>query len=255
MKELHGTPMYKAWIRVSKISIFLVIVVILLIAIGVIENSIVRLLLFTLLLLFSYILIIISSAYYYFTKKGYQQKIHQTIANLLNPTINVNLLDIGAGSGSLSVIAAKILENSHITGIDYWGDNWEYSKELCEKNIEIEGLKGIKFIKGSASDLPFKNGEFDTIISCLTFHEVQDEPNIYKVLKEAHRCLKPGGQFIYLDLFLDSKIYPDLEINLTEQQITNYELIKLEDLIAMPLILKHKKVLGSAAILVGYKIN
>ena len=72
-----------------------------------------------------------------------------------------------------------------LVGIDYWGDDWEYSKDICEKNAEYEGVSDrISFIKASASKLPFDDNEFDVVVSCLTFHEVKDENDKIKVFKE-----------------------------------------------------------------------
>ena len=49
------------------------------------------------------------------------------------------ILDIGTGSGSLIIKLAKTFPKSFLTGIDYWGGNWEYSKAQCQQNAEIEG--------------------------------------------------------------------------------------------------------------------
>lgn len=49
------------------------------------------------------------------------------------------ILDIGTGSGSLIIKLAKNFPKSFLTGIDYWGGNWEYSKAKCQQNAEIEG--------------------------------------------------------------------------------------------------------------------
>jgi len=103
---------------------------------------------------------------------------------------------------------AKAFPNSKLTGIDYWGGNWEYSKVKCQHNARIEGVfDRIDFLKASASNLPFKDEDFDLVVSCLTFHEVEDTPNKIDVIQEALRVLKSGGQFIFLDLFLDEKIF------------------------------------------------
>lgn len=53
----------------------------------------------------------------------------------------------------------------------------------------------------------FNDNEFDVVVSCLTFHEVKDKSDKIKVLKEALRVLKKDGEFIFLDLFLDEKVF------------------------------------------------
>jgi precorrin-6B methylase 2 len=49
-------------------------------------------------------------------------------------------LDIGCGNGALTVKLAKKHPKAQVTGIDYWGKRWEYSKSMCERNAEIGGV-------------------------------------------------------------------------------------------------------------------
>ena len=80
---------------------------------------------------------------------------------------------------------AKAFPNSKLTGIDYWGGNWEYSKVKCQHNARIEGVfDRIDFLKASASNLPFKDEDFDLVVGCLTFHEVEDTPNKIDVIQD-----------------------------------------------------------------------
>ncbi len=205
--------------------------------------------------IFSYILVIVGGSYYYFTRKNYQNIIHQQIVQQVKNTATCpkRILDIGAGSGSLAIKLAKAYPNANISAIDYWGADWEYSQELCEQNAFVENVQSIEFIKASASDLPFENQTMDVTTSCLTFHEVKDTNNIYQVIVEANRTLTQDGQFVYLDLFLDKKLYPNLEPNLNKVLGHSYQLIPLDDVIELPRLLKHSKVLGNAAILIGQK--
>ena len=113
-----------------------------------------------------------------------------------------NALDIGCGSGALSILLAKKYENAHITGADYWCGSWEYSMEKCKANAEIEGLGSrTEFIRASASKLPFEDETFDLAVSNLVFHEVKDVSDKRECLKEALRVVKKGGVFVFQDLF------------------------------------------------------
>lgn len=68
----------------------------------------------------------------------YQNKIHQLIGS---EVAGEKILDIGCGSGHLLSIIAKQNPKSELVGIDYWGDNWEYSQELCLNNFRAENIK------------------------------------------------------------------------------------------------------------------
>jgi len=257
---LKSKANYQTWIRMHKLLIFFIISLMLLSITVIPVNVYVRLLAGILALPFLYITFILSYSVYQFAAFGgnYQSKIHDLIAAKVNGDWEGKILDIGTGSGSLIIKLAKAFPKAKLTGIDYWGGNWEYSKAQCQQNAEIEGVSDrIEFLKASAAELPFHDHEFDRIVSCLTFHEVKDKSNKTEVLIEALRVLKPGGEFVFLDLFMDKKISGDEKelINaLKNHDAAEWNSCKLADAIPLPKLLLNKKVLGNAMILSGRKI-
>lgn len=250
---------YKTWIRIYKLLIFLVISLSFLSITILPVNTYVRVLSGILAVPFLYITFILSYSMYQFASFGgnYQSKIHDLIVSKVRWDGDGTLLDIGTGSGSLIIKIAKAFPTYVLTGIDFWGDNWEYSKAQCQQNAEIEGVSHqIHFQKASASELPFNENEFDAIVSCLTFHEVKDRSNKTDVIKEALRVLKPGGNFIFLDLFMDEKIFGDEKQLLSDLKncgISELNSFSLDKEMKLPKILLNKKVLGNAVILIGRK--
>ena len=153
---------------------------------------------------FAYIAVVISLAAYRFAPRGgdYQNRIHQLLVESVDESGSV--LDIGCGSGHLIIKIARARPHTTCTGVDLWGDEWEYSRHQCQENVRLEGVEDVRFVRASASDLPFETDSFDSIVSCLTFHEVLDQPDKTTALGEALRVLKPGGTFALLDLFADN---------------------------------------------------
>ena len=256
MKE---KPIYKTWIRTNKIirfwAVTLVFAVIALLPVG----WYIRVFSGIISLPFLYISFIITYSAYQFSGSGgnFQSKIHDLIADRIGIGESGKVLDIGTGSGALVIKLAKQLTDSSFTGIDYWGDEWEYSGSLCRENAACEGVADrIEFIKASASRLPLRDSEFDAVVSCLTFHEVKDERDKIKVLKEAFRVLKEGGEFVFLDLFLDEKIFGKSDELLKEIKsagISEVKIEKIKDIADLPAVLLNKKVLGNAAVISGRK--
>lgn len=251
-------PKYRTWIRVKKAAIFACITIVFLFITFLPINFYFRILSGVLSLPFAYITFILTYSIYQFSPIGgdYQSKIHELIAQKIS--VQGKILDIGTGSGSLITKVAKKFPESQLTGIDYWGENWEYSREQCVRNAALEGVASqIHFLKASASSLPFRDGTFDVVASCLTFHEVQDTEDKNEVIVEALRVLKSGGQFVFMDLFMDEKIF-DKEDRLLENFVKNdvYELNKfmLAEEINLPKILLNKKVLGNAVVISGRKL-
>jgi ubiquinone/menaquinone biosynthesis C-methylase UbiE len=121
-------------------------------------------------------------------------------------------LDIGCGNAPLAIDLAKRYPSAHVTGIDYWGGIWEYSKATCERNAEIEGVADrMTFQKASASALPFEDESFDAAVSNLVFHEVGDVRDKRELIREALRVVKKGGAFAFQDLFLLKRRFGDVD--------------------------------------------
>lgn len=154
------------------------------------------------------------ACYNAFSFEGTRQimrRIHHFLLTKLTWDGRGTLLDIGCGSAALTILCAKTWPEADITGIDYWGREWDYAREQCEENARLEGVKPIAFQKGDAARLPFEDGAFDAVVSNFVFHEVKTEPDKRKVVREALRVLKKGGSFAFHDLFEQRLLYGDME--------------------------------------------
>lgn len=121
------------------------------------------------------------------------------------------ILDIGCGAAALTNRVAKTFPNASLTGMDFWGAEWSYAKEQCERNAKIEGIANrVFFQKGDAANLDFKDGAFDGVVSNFVFHEVHSAANKREVVKEALRVLKKGGAFAFQDMFGQKAVYGDM---------------------------------------------
>jgi len=249
---------YKTWIRTKPIIIFSILTAISLLFLLLSVISILFLIFIFPTLIFGYILLIVGVSRFQFSKMGgdYQNKIHNMIVSKVEGN---RIMDIGCGSGHLLSTIAKQNPESELVGIDYWDDNWEYSKELCINNFSVEKIMNkFEFRKGTASKLPDDIGMFDCIVSCLTFHEVKDIDDKTISISEALRHLKKDGKFIFIDLFQDSKYYPDskrIDIAIESQNGIITERISLSKTIELAFPLKHKRVLGYAEMITGRIVN
>jgi len=171
------------------------------------------------LLIVGAILFLLSFVYFVYARHKFSERggnLQSRVRNLVIEHLNWdgegNALDIGCGNAPLAIELAKQYSKAHVTGIDYWGGRWEYSKAVCEKNAEIEGVAGrVTFQKASAAALPFEVEYFDAAVSNLVFHEVGDVRDKTELIKEALRVLKRGGAFAFQDLFLVKKYFGDVD--------------------------------------------
>jgi ubiquinone/menaquinone biosynthesis C-methylase UbiE len=198
-------------------------------------------------------------SYIMFSQKGgkFQEKIYSLIIQSLGAEIRGKILDIGCGNGVLAVKLALQFTDAEVTGIDYWGEDWEYSKGVCEQNARTGRVEGrVHFQKGDAAALEFINETFDGATSNLTFHEVKSAKDKKEVLREALRVVKPGGSFAFVDYFFEKKYYGEaskLEEFIRDLNLSQFECKPLKERMTIPLILKHPKILGRVAIISGKK--
>jgi SAM-dependent methyltransferase len=117
-------------------------------------------------------------------------------------------LDIGCGNGAMVIGLAQRYPRARVTGIDYWGGKWDYSRQACIRNARVAGVADrTVFQKASAAKLPFSDGSFDVAVSNLAFHEVGDARDKKAVIQEALRVVKKDGLFAFQDLFRMESIY------------------------------------------------
>lgn len=103
------------------------------------------------------------------------------------------ILDIGCGTGTLSVSVQKQYPDIEIIGID--PDRKALS--LAHKKTQKAGTS-IQFDQGFSDQLPYPDKSFDRIFSTFMFHHLK-ETEKQKTLLEVRRVLKPEGSFHLLD--------------------------------------------------------
>ncbi|MBN2694029.1 class I SAM-dependent methyltransferase [bacterium] len=103
------------------------------------------------------------------------------------------VLDLGCGTGSLSIFMQKAHPQSKIFGIDAS----EAMIAECEKKRKV-GLSEAIFKQSSAENLPFDDETFDSVVASFLLSYI---PQTIKptVLKEVFRVLKPHGKLIIID--------------------------------------------------------
>ena len=120
-----------------------------------------------------------------------------------------------------------------------------------------EGVDGrITFRQASASSLPYDENSFDLVLSNLVFHEVKDSKNKRELVKEALRVLKPGGRFVFQDLFQIRSIYGDIDDFLKEVGSWGIKDVRFADTSKSPFIpkvLRLSFMLGGLGVIEGNK--
>lgn len=135
-------------------------------------------------------------------------------------------LDVGCGSGALTIACARKNPQGKMIGLDRWGlDYSNYSKKLCENNARAEGVTNAEFVKGNAVRLDFADETFDAVTSNYVYHNISGV-NRQKLLRETLRVLKKGGTFAIHDIMSKTR-YGDMEKFMDELRAEGYEDVKM----------------------------
>lgn len=86
-------------------------------------------------------------------------------------------LDVGCGSGGNSDVLRRL--GWDVTALDY-----------SDEATRAAGRRGLRVLRGDARTLPFRDAEFDLVISTDAWEHVAEDE---RVAAEAHRVLRPGG--------------------------------------------------------------
>lgn len=137
-------------------------------------------------------------------------------------------LDVGCGSGALTIAVAKSNPQARMTGIDHWGAEYSsFSKNLCEENSNAEGVTNTSFAKGDALKLDFADETFDAVCSNYVYHNIPSRDR-QAILLETLRVLKKGGTFAIHDIFSRQK-YGDMQDFVKKLKGMGYDEIELID--------------------------
>lgn len=189
--------------------------------------------------------------------RGLQLKIQSLVTAQIKWNGQGKVLEIGCGNGPLAIEIAKKYPDSYVIGIDSWGKEWEYRLNTCKQNAKVEGVRyNTEFREASAEKLPFKNKEFDLVVSNLVFHEVHSAKDKRLLIVEALRVLKTGGVFVFQDLFLWKVVFGDphqLVVFIKESGVSEAQLIETNQSDFIPWILKLPFMLGTLGLIYGKK--
>lgn len=134
-------------------------------------------------------------------------------------------LDVGCGSGALTIACAKKNPQGFMFGIDKWGIEYSsYSKELCESNASAEGAYNTEFASGNAVKLDFPDEHFDAVTSNYVYHNIHTADK-QELLLETLRVLKKGGCFAIHDIM--GRAFGDMEAFAQKLRDSGYEEVQL----------------------------
>ena len=172
-------------------------------------------------------MILMYRAFSYNGKRQISRQIIQGIAEQVRLPAG-KCLDVGCGSGALTIAFARRNPGAEFLGIDRWGKEYaSFNKPLCEANARAEGVHNARFDRGDATALDFPDESFDAVVSNYVYHNIPVKDR-QAVLLETLRVLKKGGVFALHDIFSPAK-YGDMQAFLRKLKEMGYQKAELID--------------------------
>jgi ArsR family transcriptional regulator len=100
-----------------------------------------------------------------------------------------DLLDIGSGQGRILKLLGSRAQRA--VGVDIDSD----ARQLARAELLLAGVENCSLRNGDMYDLPFVDGEFDTVV---LDDVLGDAERPMTAISEARRLLKPGGRLLVL---------------------------------------------------------
>ena len=123
-------------------------------------------------------------------------KVHRSLIAQAELVDGHRVLEIGSGTGSLTIRAKR----SH-PGIDLIGVDPD-PLALSRAQRKLHGMTGIRFDHGYAQKLPYADAEFDRVLSSMMLHHL-DSGAKKAAAAEVFRVLRPGGRLHVVDVDAD----------------------------------------------------
>ncbi|XP_053188213.1 arsenite methyltransferase [Scomber japonicus] len=124
------------------------------------------------------------------------------------------ILDLGSGSGRDCYMLSQLVgENGHVTGLDMTENQLEVAKEYVDYHMKEFGYKkpNVNFVQGyieALTEAGLEKNSFDIIISnCV----VNLSPDKKRVLAEAYRVLKDGGELYFSDVYSSGRLTEEIK--------------------------------------------
>lgn len=114
-----------------------------------------------------------------------------------------HVLDVGAGTGRSSIMVLTARRGATLTALDEFGDSFRHHfgtgtdpKERLLANLRAAGVaERATIAAGDMRKLPFGGETFDAIVSAYAMDHVGRD-GAMRALSEAHRVVRPGGDFL-----------------------------------------------------------
>jgi SAM-dependent methyltransferase len=147
---------------------------------------------------------LLSAASYIYTTRAGKFRVWAGILTSLRLRGDEQVVDLGCGRGAVLLMAAQLLPDGKVTGVDLWktSDQSGNDPAATMRNAEREGVDPARteLLTADMRDVPLPDACCDLVLSSLAIHNIQSAEGRAQVIAEAVRLLKPGGRLLIADI-------------------------------------------------------
>lgn len=122
-----------------------------------------------------------------------EHRFKQTLIDQAGIRPGMRVLDLGCGTGTLTIWAKEQEQGAEFVGVDGDPEMLNRASSKAEKN----GLQ-LTFMEGMSFELPFADDSFDRVVSSLFFHHLVRSDK-QRTLEEIRRVIRPDGELHIAD--------------------------------------------------------
>ena len=128
------------------------------------------------------------------TKVARVGELHERTVELAGIAAGETVVDVGCGTGNLSLAVLAAQHDARVTGLDPDGASLRRAARKAKRR-----RLSLTLVQGYADRIPAEDGSLDHVVSSLALHHIDDEGRV-AFAQDALRALKPGGKVTIVDL-------------------------------------------------------
>lgn len=133
----------------------------------------------------------------------WSSEINENVIDLVDPKPGERVLDIGAGMGPATALAAE--RGASVVSVE----PTPYLRAICSARRLLRSWRSkVEVLDGAAEALPAADGSIDAVWATNTMHHWTDAD---LAVAEIARVLAPGGRIVLVDEAFDDPSHPDHE--------------------------------------------
>ncbi|RBO93610.1 methyltransferase family protein [Nocardia puris] len=119
--------------------------------------------------------------------------IHRTLVDQAELAPGAEVLEIGCGTGNLTLLSADAAPGASLVGTD------PDPRALARAERKRKHRENVRFDRAYSQELPFPDASFDRVLSAFMWHHLDSDVK-RATAAELHRVLRPGARLHLVDV-------------------------------------------------------